>query len=81
MGKPLAGASRGRAPLAAFAVACFCRRGVAGRVDRPAEEGGAGRAATEDRETIPPSKDGGSRYVTCNTVMKLCCREVPCLRA
>jgi hypothetical protein len=42
MGKPLAGASRGRAPLAAFAVACFCRRGVAGRADRPAEEGAGG---------------------------------------
>src|SRR5258708_17723084 len=40
LGTPLAGA-RGGAPLSGFCC-CFCclRRGVAGRVDRPAEEGG-----------------------------------------
>jgi hypothetical protein len=40
--------------LAAFAVARSCRRGVAGRVDRPAEEGGGGREAAKDREGLPP---------------------------
>ncbi len=48
MGTPLA--PRQGAALSAFAVACFFRRGVAGRVDRPAEEGRAGRTASEARE-------------------------------
>jgi hypothetical protein len=42
-------------PLAAFA--CSTRRGVAGRVDLPAEEGGGRRTAAEDREEwkiLPP---------------------------
>jgi len=38
-------------PLAAFAVGVVLqRRGVAGRVDRPAEEGGGRRCAAGDRE-------------------------------